>query len=97
VRPYIVADGDDAVDDDAGPGTFPRDLGEELPQRDRTVCDQRVVLDVSEADEFGRALFRLLRVDHQIVEGEDVVLVADGAAIICINDFDHGWLLLCGA
>ncbi len=31
VRPYIVADGDDAVDNDAGPGAFPCDLGEELP------------------------------------------------------------------
>src|SRR5258705_3864251 len=31
VRPYIVADGDDAVDDDAGPGAFPCDLAEELP------------------------------------------------------------------
>ena len=41
VRPYIVADGDDGVDDDAGPGAFPCDLAEEVPQRDRTVCDQR--------------------------------------------------------
>jgi len=47
VRPYIVADGDDAVDDDAGPGAFPCNLAEERSQRDRTVCDQRVVLDVS--------------------------------------------------
>jgi len=94
VRPYIVADGDDAVDDDAGPGAFPRDLGEEFPQRDRTVCDQWVVLDVSWAYEFGRTLFRLLRVDHQIVEGEDIVLVANGAAIVGVNDFDHGRLLL---
>jgi hypothetical protein len=31
VRPYIVAGGDDAVDDDAGPGAFPRDLCEEFP------------------------------------------------------------------
>ena len=31
VRPYIVADGDDAVDNDAGTGAFPCDLGEELP------------------------------------------------------------------
>jgi hypothetical protein len=30
-RPYILADGDDAVDNDAGPGAFPCDLGEELP------------------------------------------------------------------
>jgi hypothetical protein len=29
--PYIVADGDDAVDDDAGPSAFSRDLGEEFP------------------------------------------------------------------
>ena len=36
VRPYIVADGDDAVDDDTGLGVFPRDLGEEFPQRDRS-------------------------------------------------------------
>src|ERR1700722_667015 len=96
VRPYIVADGDDTVDDDAGPGAFPRDLGEELSQRDRTVCDQRVVLDISGADEFFRAFFRLLRVDHQIIEGEDIVLVANGAAIVGVNDFDHGWLLLQG-
>jgi hypothetical protein len=52
------------------------------------------VLDVSGAYEFGRALFRLLRVDHQIVEGEDIVLVANGAAIVGVNDFDHGRLLL---
>src|ERR1700674_1700806 len=31
VRPYIVAGGDDAVDDDAGPGAFPRNLCEEFP------------------------------------------------------------------
>ena len=31
VRPHIVADGDDAVDDDAGPSAFSRDLGEEFP------------------------------------------------------------------
>jgi hypothetical protein len=29
--PIIVADGDDAVDDDAGLGAFPRDLDEEFP------------------------------------------------------------------
>ena len=31
VRPYIVADGDDAVDNDAGSGALPCDLREELP------------------------------------------------------------------
>jgi hypothetical protein len=36
----------------------------------------------------------VLRGDHQIVEGEDIVLVANGAAIVGVNDFDHGWLLL---
>ena len=40
VRPDVVADGDDAVDDDAGPGAFPRDLAEEFAERDRTVCNQ---------------------------------------------------------
>ena len=30
VRPYIVAGGDNAVDDDAGSGTFPCDLAKEL-------------------------------------------------------------------
>jgi hypothetical protein len=30
VRPYIVAGGDNAVDDDLGPGAFPCDLAEEL-------------------------------------------------------------------
>ena len=30
MRPYIVAGGDNAVDDDAGPGTFPCDLAEEF-------------------------------------------------------------------
>ena len=30
VRPYLVADGDNAVDDDAGSGAFPCDLAEEL-------------------------------------------------------------------
>ena len=54
VRPYVVADGDDPVDDDARAGAFLGDLGEELPQRDRTVCNQRVVLDVSGAYESGR-------------------------------------------
>jgi hypothetical protein len=51
------------------------------------------VLDVCGADEFGRALLRLLLVDHQIIEGEDIVLVANGTAIVDVNDFDHGWLL----
>ena len=30
VRPYIVANGDNAVDDDTGLGAFPCDLAEEL-------------------------------------------------------------------
>jgi len=30
-KPFAFADGDDAVDDDAGPGAFPRDLGEDFP------------------------------------------------------------------
>ena len=90
MRPYIVIDGDDAMDHDASPGTFSCDLGEELPQCKRTVCDQRVVLDVVGAHIFGCSLFRFLRVDHQIVEREDVILVANGAAVVGVNDFDHG-------
>src|SRR5271154_5305012 len=94
VHPYIVAGGDNAVDNDAGPSAFPCDLTEELAKRDRTVCNQRIVLDVCGADEFGRALLRLLLVDHQIIEDEDIALVAHRPAIVDVYDFDHGWLLL---
>lgn len=60
VRPHVVANGDNAVNDDTGLCTFPCDLAKELSQGDRTICDQWVVLNVSRADEFGRSLFRPL-------------------------------------
>jgi hypothetical protein len=44
VRPYVVADGDNAVDDDAGSSAFPRDLGEESlarSNRHRLIVDHR--------------------------------------------------------
>jgi hypothetical protein len=43
---------------------------------------------------FGRALLGPLRVDHQLVELEDVVLVADGAAVVGIEELNHDFLLL---
>jgi hypothetical protein len=48
------------------------------------------VLDVSGNEEPGCGLLRLLLVDHQIIEGEDGVLVANGAAVVGINEFNHG-------
>jgi hypothetical protein len=41
-------------------------------------------------------LFSLLLVDHQIVEGKNVVLIPHGAGIIGVDKFDHGSLLFCG-
>jgi len=73
VRPYIVASSNNAVDDDADPRAFSRDLAEEFAQGNRAVCDQRVVLDVCGTDEFGRSFFRLFLIDHQIIEGKHVV------------------------
>jgi len=42
----IVADGDDAVDNNAGLSAFLGDLAEELPQRVGTIRNEPVVLDV---------------------------------------------------
>jgi hypothetical protein len=92
VRPYVVASSNNAVDDDASPRAFSRDLAEEFAQGDRAVCDQRIVLDVCGADEFGCSFFRLFLVDHQIIEGKNTVFVANGAAIVDVNDLDHSWL-----
>jgi hypothetical protein len=38
---------------------------------------------------FGRALFRPLRVDHQFIELDNVVLVADGATVFGVEDLNH--------
>jgi hypothetical protein len=46
VCPHVIADCDDAVDDNASAGAFARDLIKKLPQRYRTVWNERVVLDV---------------------------------------------------
>jgi len=47
VRPDIVADGDDAVNDNTGLGAFARDPAEIFAQRFRAVCNQRMPLSTS--------------------------------------------------
>jgi hypothetical protein len=93
VGPHVVAHGDDLVHNDPRSGALSGDLSEELTQGYGPVRDQRVVLDVPRPNEFGRTLLGLLRVDHQLVELEDVVLVADGAAVVGVEDLDHELLL----
>jgi hypothetical protein len=43
VCPNVIADCDDAVDDNASAGAFARDLAKKLPQRYRTVWNERVM------------------------------------------------------
>ena len=90
VRPHIVADGDDLMDDNARLGALFGDLAEEFSQRVRAVRNERVVLDIRGADEFAYEFLRLLLVDHQIIKAKDVVLIANGATIVDINGFNHG-------
>src|ERR1700759_1309206 len=66
--PYVIAGGDNAMDDDASTGALARNLGKELSQRDGAVRDEWVVLNVCGTYELRRRLFGLLLVDHQIVE-----------------------------
>jgi hypothetical protein len=40
------------------------------------------VLDVFRRKEFGHRLFSLLPVDHQIVEGKNVILIPNGAGVM---------------
>ena len=47
VSPHIVADGDDAVDHNAGASAFSSDLTKKLSQSDGAVRNERVVLDVT--------------------------------------------------
>jgi len=60
-----------------------------MPQRYRTVWNERVVLDLRRTNEFGRSLLRLFLVDHQFVEGKNIVLIANGAAIIGVYEYNH--------
>jgi hypothetical protein len=48
------------------------------------------MLDICRTDKFGRALLRLLLVDHQVIEGKDIVDVANSTAVIRIDELDHG-------
>jgi hypothetical protein len=48
------------------------------------------VLDVRRVDELGDAFFRALLVDDQIIEAKHVVLIANGAAVVRIDELDHG-------
>src|SRR5260221_4739645 len=95
VRPYIVADGDDAVDDNAGASAFPGDLTKKLSQCDGAVGNERIVLNVRWTDELGRGFLRFLLVDHLFIKGKNIVFVANGAFIVVVYDLDHGWLLFC--
>jgi hypothetical protein len=60
MRENVVADGDDPVNHDASLFMLLRDLAEILTQRDRSVCNQRVVLDIVPTKKLRRRLFRLL-------------------------------------
>jgi len=71
----------------------PSDLSEILPQGHGPVGDQGVVLVVVGAEELCRRLFRLLLVDHQIIESQHVVFVADGAAVFWVYEYEHRYLL----
>jgi hypothetical protein len=82
VCPDIVVDGDDPVDHDPQIDAILGDLVEEPGQLGCTIRNQRIVLNVFRREEFGHCLFSLFLVDHQIVEGKNVVLISNGADII---------------
>jgi len=50
VSPHIIANGNNLVYDNTGTRPFPRDLAEILPERDRTVWYERVMLNVRGAE-----------------------------------------------
>jgi hypothetical protein len=90
VCPDIVVDGDDPVDHDRQIGTILGDLVEKPGQLGCTIRNERIVLDVFRHKEFGHRLYSLLLVDHQIVEGKNIVLIPNARAIIGVYNFDHG-------
>ena len=81
------------MDLDSGARAFPGDLAEELPQCGGTVGNDRIVLDVRRVDEPAYAFFRALLVDHQVVEAKNAVLVANGAAVVRVDELNHESLL----
>jgi hypothetical protein len=89
MSPHIIADGNNLVYDNTGTRPFPRDLAEIQPERDRTVWDERVMLNLSGAEKPRRSFLRLLLVDHQFVEFENVVLIANRATIVNVHYLDH--------
>lgn len=68
----------------------PGDLAEELAERFGPVRDERIVLDVVGGHELADGFLRLLLVDHQIIETQDVGLVARGAAVVWVDKLNHG-------
>src|SRR6266852_6922705 len=90
----IVANRNDLIDDDASIGPLLGDLAEELSQRFRAIGNQRIVLDIARSHKCGDGFLRLFLVNHKIVEAKDIVLVADGAAIVGVYKLDHGSLLV---
>jgi hypothetical protein len=90
VCPDIVVDGDDPVDDDPWISAIPGQLVKKPGQLGCTIRNRRIVLDVFRRKKFGHRLFSFLLVDHQIVEGKNVVLIPNGAGIIGVYKFDHG-------
>src|SRR5258708_12893554 len=64
VRPYIVADGDDAVDDNSGASAFPGDLTKKLSQADGSFANDRILLNLRSPHQLSRASPRFLLVPH---------------------------------
>ncbi len=89
MRLHVVAGGNNTMDDNASLSVFSRVVPEALPQRSGAVGDEGVMLDVVRHDEPGRRFLGSLLVDQKVVHRKNIVLVAKGATITRINDFNH--------
>src|SRR5258706_9219981 len=85
VSEHVVADGDDPVDDNASARMRRFNTGEVFSERQGTVSNQRIVLDVTWDEKFGSTFFRLILIYHHLIKRENVVDIADRVLIPWIN------------
>ena len=65
-------------------------------ERRGTVSNQWIVLDVTGNKKLSRALFRLVLIDHHLIERQNVVDVADSVLIARINQNEVGFAFTTG-
>jgi len=86
MSPNVIAQRDDLVQFDVKLGIGLEELADKARQAIRTIGNGRIVFNVVGYKVLGRRLRRLLLIDQQFIEGEDVVLVARAAGIGGVDD-----------